>query len=185
MQYDRMQTPKKRGRIKTVIGTGGIVAALVVVFFGAVFWFRAPAENVQMVDSIAHILTPDPISAAVFNGIDTESHSAALIQTGTGSRIGTAVRGLKDGHFYLEINAALPEIERETQYYQVWLLRKLPYSFFSLGEMQTDEEGRFILEWEAPDDKNYADYTHVIITLNAYEGSADPGTHLVEGEFGK
>ena len=50
--------------------------------------------------------------------------------------------------------------------------------------MVTNDDGDFVFEWPAPDDKDYSSYTQVIITVNEYQGSADPGTHLVEGEFG-
>jgi hypothetical protein len=84
----------------------------------------------------------------------------------------------------LEINTTLPEIDREVYYYQVWLLSRLPYTFFSLGEMVTDEDGKFVFEWEAPDDEDYASYTEIIITVNQYEGSADPDQQRVIGVFG-
>ena len=82
------------------------------------------------------------------------------------------------------MKTTLPEIDREVHYYQVWMLRRLPYHYFSLGEMVTDEDGYFVLEWEAEDDEDYSAYTQIIVTVNPYDGSADPGQHLVEGEFG-
>jgi hypothetical protein len=163
-----------------------VVLLLFVVFVFAVRWFRsdAPSEE-SVVPSIADVLKPDPISQAVIDSsIDTDSREATLVWLATGERVGTATRGEKDGRFYVELKTSLPEIDREASYYQVWLLSRLPYDFFSLGEMVTDDDGAFVLEWQAPDDEEYSNYTQVIITVNEYQGSADPGTHLVEGEFG-
>lgn len=163
-----------------------VVAVLFVVFVVAVKWFRSePAQEEEVVSSIADVLKPDPIAQAVIDGaIDTQSRQAVLNWVASGERVGAATRGEKDDRYYFEMKTSLPEIDRETQYYQVWLLSRLPYDFFSLGEMVTDEEGYFVLEWAAGDDEDYSSYTQVIITLNAYDGSSDPGTHLVEGEFG-
>lgn len=174
------------GRWGSTILTVVMVAVLFVMFVVAVRWFRSePVEEEEVVSSIANVLKPDPISQAVIEGaIDTQSRQATLNWVASGERVGAATRGEKDDRYYLELKASLLEIDRETQYYQVWLLSRLPYHFFTLGEMVTDEEGYFVLEWAAPDDEDYSSYTQVIVTLNQYGGSSDPGTHLVEGEFG-
>ncbi len=177
---------RQKIRWGSAIGTGALVLLLFVVFVFAVRWFRSePPEEEQTVSSIADVLTPDPIAQAVIdNAIDTESKVATLRWTATGEAVGEARRGEKDGEFYIEFTSSLPEIDRATQYYQVWLLRRIPYDFFSLGEMITDEEGNFVLEWQAPDKQDYSGYSEIVITVNDYQGSADPGTHLVEGTFG-
>jgi hypothetical protein len=163
-----------------------VVLILFVLFIFAVREFReTEPEEDSLVDSIAEVLKPDPISQAVIDGaIDTESSEAVLRWTSTDERVGTAVRGEKDDRFYFQMQATLPEIDREIFYYQGWLLSRLPYDFFSVGEMLTNEDGDFVLEWEAPDADDYASYTQVIVTLNQYEGSADPGEHIVNGKFG-
>jgi hypothetical protein len=168
-------------------GTAVAVVVLFVVFVVAVREFRdKEPEEESVVSSIANVLKPDPISQAVIDGaIDTQSREATLAWVTTGERVGAAVRGEKDDRYYIEMKMALPEIDREVYYYQVFLLSRLPYNFFSLGEMVTNDDGDFVLEWPAPDDKDYSSYTQVIITVNEYQGSADPGTHLVEGEFGE
>lgn len=181
--------PERNNRVRrwgSTILTVVMVAVLFVMFVVAVRWFRSePVEEEEVVSSIANVLKPDPISQAVIEGaIDTQSRQATLNWVASGERVGAATRGEKDDWYYFEMKVSLPEIDREVSYYQVWLLSRLPYDFFSLGEMVTDEEGYFILEWPAPDDQDYSSYTQVIITLNQYEGSSDPGTHLVKGEFG-
>lgn len=183
MIHDRNNRARRWG--STAI-TAVAVLALFVVFVLAVRWFRSePVAEESVVSSIADVLKPDPISQAVIDGaIDTQSREATLNWVASGERVGAATRGEKDDRYYFEMKTSLPEIDRATQYYQVWLLSRLPYDFFSLGEMVTDEEGYFVLEWEAPGIEDYSSYTQVIITLNAYDGSSDPGTHLVEGGFG-
>ncbi len=171
----------------SAIGTVLAIIVLFVIFVFAVRWFRAePSQEEATVDSIADVLTPDPISRSVIqSAIDTQSRSATLYWQGTGEVVGEATRGEKDSAFYVELQTRLPEIDREAVYYQVWLLRKIPYDFFSAGEMVTDDEGNFILEWTAPDaQEDYATYSQIVITTNQFEGSSDPGEHLVEGEFG-
>lgn len=183
MIHDRTNRVRRWGSTTLTII---IVAGLFVVFALAVRWFRSePLQEEEVVSSIADVLKPDPISQAIIEGaIDTQSRQATLNWVASGERVGAATRGEKDDRYYFEMKVSLPEIDRDVSYYQVWLLSRLPYAFFSLGEMVTDEEGYFILEWPAPDDQDYSSYTQVIITVNPYEGSSDPGTHLVEGEFG-
>lgn len=181
---------ERGNRLRRWGSAAGTVAAVVILFLVFVFAVRefrdTEPEEETVVASIADVLKPDPISQAVIDGaIDTESREATLYWTATSERVGSATRGEKDDRYYLELKTSLPQIDRETSYYQVWLLSRLPYDFFSAGEMVTDEEGHFVLEWPAPDDQDYSGYTQIIITLNQYEGSADPGAHLVEGEFGK
>ena len=177
---------KKSFRWGSAIGSVGAVVLLFVLFVVAVTWFRSESiVEEDGVSSIVDILKPDPISQSVIDGaIDTESRDATLYWKSTGERVGMASRGKKDDLYYIEIKLSLPEIDREVQYYQIWLLRRLPYDFFSLGEMMTDEEGNFTVEWEAPDDQDYSGYGHIIVTRHAYDGDSDPGTHLVEGVFG-
>lgn len=174
-------------RWKSAAGTVGAVALLFLVFIVAVGWFRSePDVEEEVVESIADILKPDPISQALIDSaIDTESPEATLRWKATNEVVGQVVRGDKDDRYYLEIESVLPEIDREVHYYQVWLLSRLPYTFFSLGEMVTDEDGNFVFEWEAPDDEDYSFYTEIVITVNAYEGSTDPDRQRVYGVFGK
>ena len=182
----RERSSKSGIRWGSTMGTFAAVFMLFLIFIVSVGLFRSePEEEVSVVDSIADILKPDPISQAVIDGaIDTESPQATLRWNSTNEIVGEARRGEKDDQYYLEITATLPEIDREVHYYQVWLLSRLPYTFFSVGEMVTDEDGKFIFEWEAPDDEDYASYTEVIITVNQYEGSADPDQQRALGVFG-
>jgi hypothetical protein len=187
MVYDKKHRSNRIRRWGSAIGTGVLVLVLFVLFVFAVKWFRAPSEGADesLVGSITDVLTPDPISEAVLKGIDTQSKDATLRWIATGELLGEAERGVKDDGYYFEAELALPEIDRDIHYYQLWLVRKLPYDYFSLGEMVTDEDGKFVLEWEIAEDEGYFDYTQIVITVNQYDGSPDPGKHLVRGEFGE
>lgn len=178
----------KAGRIRrwTVFGTSGIVIALFVLFVIAVGWFRKPKETSEdRISSIAEVLRPDPISQAVLNGaIDTEARTAniALVE---GKRIvGDGRRGQKDSKPFFEFKISLPEINREVFFYQVWLVRPIPYDFFALGEMITNDEGMFVLEWEGEEENDYSAYVNVVVTRQEYGESTDPQVHIAEGEFG-
>ncbi|MBI4257009.1 hypothetical protein HY626_03075 [Candidatus Uhrbacteria bacterium] len=186
MNFSHHNPQKGKTRWGSMITTIMAVFLLFIIFVVAVRWFRSePVEEELVVSSIANVLKPDPISQAVIDGaIDTQSREATLNWMASGERVGAATRGEKDDRYYFEMKTSLPEIDREVSYYQVWLLSRLPYDFFSLGEMVTDEEGYFVIEWQAPDAEDYSSYTQVIITVNQYDGSSDPGAHLVEGEFG-
>lgn len=184
----RGDSSKRSAKVQSIASTGGIVLLLFVVFVVAVRWFRSepPAPADRGVESIVHVLKPDPISQAVIDGaIDTQSRDAQLYWMSTGERVGIATRGEKDDRFYFETRMSLPEIDRELYYYQVWLLQRLPYHFFSVGELVTDEDGYFVLEWEAPDDEVYSGYTQVIVTRNIYGESTAPEVQLIKGVFGE
>jgi hypothetical protein len=167
--------------------TGIIIIALVILFVVSVVWFRQPKETVEnRIDSIADVLIPDPISQAVISGaIDTESKTGQLFLVSTSEDVGQALRGLKDDRYFFEIKSRLPEIDREVFYYNVWLVRQIPYGYFSLGEMITNDDGDFVLVWESQDNNNYFGYTEIVITRQEFSGSKDPSIHIVEGEFGE
>ncbi len=182
-----------RGRISkggvrrwiSAAGTGAVVVILFIVFVFAVMWFRQPKDEVESrIDSIAEVLRPDPISQAVLSGaIDTQSRVATLRLKATSETVGEARRGQKDERYFFEIKATLPEIDREVFFYQAWLVRPIPYGYFSAGELTTNDEGDFVVEWEGEKDVEYSGYVEVVITRQEYEGSTDPQIHIVEGEF--
>jgi len=160
---------------------------LVVLFVVLVAWFRssksAPSE--EIVDSITDVLTPTPVSVELIErAVDIQSREAILYWLGTGEEIGEARRGEKDGAYYLRVKTALPMIDRESQFYEVWLLQQIPYAYFSAGEMITNDLGEFVLEWDAPEKAvSYNGYTRVIITLEVYDENSDPASHVAEGIF--
>lgn len=168
-------------------GTGAIVLGLFVVFVLAVAWFRRPQPTVEdRIDSIAEVLRPDPISQAVLNGaIDMEARIANVVLVEGGRSVGEGRRGKKDGKPFFEFKLILPEINREAFFYQIWLVRPIPYDFFSLGEMITDDEGAFVLVWEGEEGNDYLAYVDVVVTRQEYGGSTDPQVHIAKGKFEK
>ncbi len=183
------QYGRGKGKVRwgSAIGTGLIVIVLFVIFVFAVQWFRSSKPKpATEIDSIANVLTPEPIANEVIaKAIDTESRIARLVWQKTGEMIGEAKRGTKDGNYWFEMITTLPEIDREVYYYKGWLVRQVPYDYFSMGEMYTNDDGKFIITWPGEEDEDYSSYTKIIITQHEYDGDVDPGEHLVEGEFGK
>jgi hypothetical protein len=174
-------------RLTSVFGTGAMILFLMALFVVLVTWFRSsksdPSE--ETVDSIADILTPTPVSMEwIERATDTQSRQAVLRWLETGEEVGEAKRGKRDGVYEVQVKTSLPAIDRETQFYEVWLLRKIPYGYFSAGEMVTNDLGEFVLEWEAREsDISFDDYTQLIITLEAYDDNPDPALHVAEGFF--
>lgn len=169
------------------VGPISVVVGFVIVFIVSVAWFRQPDPVEETtIDSIASILRPDPISQAILNGaIDVESPSASLKLVSNQKIVGQAHRGIKDGHYFLELSASMPEIDREVFYYQVWLVRPIPYDYVPVGEMVTNEEGVFMLAWDGQPEVDYSGYMRLVITRQEYQGSKDPQTHIVRAEFGE
>lgn len=110
-------------------------------------------------------------------------NTAKLQDVRGGGGVGEAKRGTKDGVFYHTVTATLPEIDREAYFYEGWLVRKVPFDYFSTGEMVTNKEGEFVLEWEGEEGASYADYTEVVITLEPRDNDPSPADHVLEGTF--
>lgn len=186
--YYRSSFRSKRPRsvpYGAVFGTVGIVAALVALFAYGIWWFRfAPKDEpvVESSDSIASVLTPSPVSSAALAAAEGASNRAALRDAAGGSASGEAERDTDDGQFFFRVNANLPEIDREAYAYEGWLLRQVPYDYFSVGEFVTNDDGEWVLEWAGASGK-YDAYTQVVVTVEAKDGNPDPSRHVLEGEF--
>jgi hypothetical protein len=117
-------------------------------------------------------------------GLDLESSEATLKDVTGGGASGRATRGTGEGHYYHSVKTSLPTIDREQFFYEGWLVRPVPFDYFSTGEMVTNNLGEFVLEWNGLPGKDYQAYTRVVITLEAKDGNPDPAKHILEGEFG-
>lgn len=169
----------------TVFGTLGIVAALVALFAYGIWWFRfAPKDEpvAEASDSIANVLTPSPVSTAALAATEGASNRASLRDAAGGSASGEAERDTDDGQFFLRLKASLPEIDREAYAYEAWLLRQVPYDYFSVGDFVTNDDGEWVLEWAGAAGK-YDAYTQIVVTVEAKDGNEDPSRHVLEGEF--
>lgn len=124
-----------------------------------------------------------PAFTATIPGANGQDREAELVDVSGGTANGIATRGMENNVFTLAVKASLPEIDREKFFYEGWLVRKVPYDFFSTGEMVTNTLGEFVLEWAGEPGKNDNDFTEVIITLEVRDGNTAPAQHVLEGEF--
>lgn len=157
-----------------------LVGGFVLLFAGAMFLFRStkyekPAEKV-----VGVIETTKVTEAGILGNPD-----ATMIGVSSQKPVGTAVRTMANNLFHLNMSTTLPGIDRESQYYQAWLVRPVPYDYVSAGELMTDDLGSFVLDWNGLVDKNYSGYTNLVITLQARGGDEGPQGHVAEGEFGE
>ncbi len=173
-------------KTRSNVWTATAVILLGVVFVVAVYQFRKPDEpqDEKLVTPITDVFVPTkgPLSVPE-EGLFPYARQAELFSTVSGASVGYAYRGTRGGRYFVDVLSPLPEIDREKQFYQVWLVRPIPYDFFSAGEMVTNDLSQFVLTWEGEEAKEYGGYTRVVITLEAYEGPEGPHAHVVEGEF--
>ncbi len=176
-----MHSPHPPSRAGSVLGT--VLGLLVCAgfFAGSVFLFRSRAgataeERRRAKPELERAVTrvPDaPIQTSVLGGVNG-------VQGG-----GVATREAKNGTYTLSIHAQPPSIDRASEAYEVWLLRRRPFAFTRLGEMVTDEAGVFVLDWTSDDPAlDVGSYPTVVVTREAKDGNPDPGTHVLTGNFG-
>lgn len=164
-----------------VFGTSALIVILIGVFAVSVYWFRQKGGRSPA--TVEEALAPTS-AAAVSTVLDLQSTEATLQDVSGGSASGQATRGTRDGRYYHTVKTPLPMIDREEFFYEGWLVRPMPFDYFSTGEMVTNNLGEFILEWDGEAEKDYRAYTQVVITLEAKDGNPDPAKHILEGEFG-
>lgn len=179
------QRPKSKG-ISGTISTVLIVLVLGALFIYAVYEFRRPKEEpVAQMDTIEDVLTPSPLLVSVEENskeiVDVEK--ADLVAVGERGGRGVATRQIEDGVFFHTIKTDLPGIDRERYYYEGWLVRKVPYDYFSTGEMMTNNLSEFVLRFEGDPRGDYDDYTQVVVTLESRDQNPDPSEHVLRGEF--
>lgn len=171
--------------IKTVV----LVVFLVGVFAGSVYLFRtshasrAALNILSAVSAKTEGLSPsnEPETVTV-ELVNVENESGRVPSTG---KHDTAILERKDGKLHVTLNTSPSPIDRQTTTYEAWLFSRLPFGFFSLGELTTDEQGVFILNWEQADRPSYGSYRTIIVTREAKDANPDPGVHVLEGTFEK
>ncbi len=181
--HARRRSPRVTG---TVVVTGLIVIAIAGLFVCGIWWFRfrpKPTTDIVLPDTIANVMSPTSVSAADLAATTTgTARDAALRDVSGGSSTGTATRATADGQFSVALKAILPGIDRERETYEAWLVRQVPYDFFSLGEIVTNDDGDWVLEWKGAAGK-FDGYTRVVVTREAKDGNPDPAGHVMRGEF--
>lgn len=108
--------------------------------------------------------------------------SAVIKNLSDGAEIGAATRGAENSILYFTIKVSLPVIDRETEFYEVWLMRQVPFDFISVGEMTTNDSGEFVLEW-AGEAADRFQFNKVVITREAKDGNSAPANKVAEGAF--
>lgn len=181
-RYSRSYQKRSPVRASALLGTGAVVCLLLGVFAYSVYLFRKPASAVAQTNAAP--VVPIVSSAVVTPRLDTTSKEAVLNDVAGGTGHGTATRGTKDGLYYHTVKVSLPPIDRQAFDYEGWLVRTVPFDYFSTGTMVTNSLGEFVLEWSGEKGKDYGDYTKVVITLEPKDGNPDPAQHIVEGIFG-
>lgn len=188
MQYRSQFNARRRSsRVSgTIVVTALIVVAIGGLFALGIWWFRfrpKPTTDIAAVESIASVMSPTSVSAAdLAASTSGTARDAALRDVSGGSSAGTATRATVDGQFSVALKAVLPAIDREKEAYEAWLVRQVPYDYFSLGDIVTNDDGEWVLEWKGAVGK-FDGYTRVIVTREPKDGNADPSGHVLEGEF--
>ncbi len=194
MQYrSQFHVRRRSPRVTmTVLVTGLVVIAIGGLFALGIWWFRfriKPTADVPVTNTIANVMSPTSVSAAdLASTAAGTAREAVLRDVSGGSSTGTATRATADGQFSVALKASLPEIDREKELYEAWLVRQVPYDFFSLGEIVTNDDDEWVLEWQATSLASnvagkFDGYTRVVVTREAKDGNPDPSGHVLRGEF--
>ncbi|OGL63127.1 hypothetical protein A3C09_01340 [Candidatus Uhrbacteria bacterium RIFCSPHIGHO2_02_FULL_47_44] len=178
----QQRTSRSGARIPNHIHLWLMIGGFVVLFIVSVFFFRNTKPE-KIVAATGILATTE--SSVAFSPVPPPTSDATLIGVSSQKAVGSAARLLENGTFHLNIRATLPGIDRESQFFQAWLVRPVPYDYFSAGELVTNDLGTFVLDWAGSADTDYNGYTDVVITLQTRNGDPDPQVHIVEGEFGK
>ncbi len=169
-----------------MIGVGVGALAVVALFVGGIRWFRAKhddtAEAVATSETVSAVLAVSSVDASALVANVSAGNEATLSDVSGGTSSGTVRRGEEEGQFRVTLNAKLPDVDQAVSAYEVWLVRQVPYDYFSIGEIIKNDAGEWTLEWTGVP-KKYDAYTQVVITLEARDGNADPSGHVLEGEF--
>lgn len=181
--YYSKNNKRKTKALSNKVKTGAIVLVLFLIFVFGVKWFRGqPIEA----PSDLHTISLEDVSGAVpvleFDPL-TKQESVDLSDVAGGSSSGIATREIEDGLFRHVVKSNLPDINEETHFYEGWLVRPLPFDFFSTGSMVHNEDGQFVLEWFGGAGEKYEDYTKVVITIEPRDNDPAPGKHIQEGAF--
>lgn len=167
------------------LATAFFVLLIAGAFVGAVYLFRMKGNAAD---------APSPLPEGGTRGVGVadaliprtaiEDREAALYDVRDSLKVGVARRGVEDGKPYFEIVMNPPAIDRETHAYEAWIVRPVPYDYFSVGEMVTNDLGEFVVRWEGEKGTDVDEYTRVVVTLEAKDGNPDPGEQVIKGVFG-
>ncbi|MFA6131768.1 MAG: hypothetical protein WC702_01705 [Patescibacteria group bacterium] len=181
MYYHSHQKNKSRFRLPLqIIGMG--ILTLIISGVG-LFYLRTSQKNNAAKNNTSEIVAEsgEVVAAPI---VVLAKQTTVVKSLSSNLEVGAAERGIEKGILYHTIKVSLPEINRETEFYEGWLVRQAPYDFFSTGEMVTDDDGDFVLEW-AGEHSDIVSYDRVIITREARDDIAAPSEQVAEGVFGE
>lgn len=171
---------QRRGLFGIIFRSGLFVILFLVLFGSSVYFFRVAQKN-DLLKKAEEEITENNIQTPL---PPVEDVSANMLDLKTGATAGIAFRASVLNVFTHTIKTQLPTIDPSGSFYEGWLVRLVPYSFFSTGEMITNKEGQYVLEWKGDSETDYSGYTKIVVTLEARDGNPDPSEHVLEGVFG-
>lgn len=188
MQYrSSFQGRRRPARAGGVIVASGLAILVIAGLFAyGIWWFRFRPKttlDATPTNTIENVMSPASISAADLAAtVAGTSREAALRDVSGGNASGTAFRDTVDGRFVVRFELSVPEIDRNALAYEGWLIRQVPYDFISIGDVITNDDGGWVLEWSgAPGTLD--GYSRVVVTRELKDGNPDPAGHVLEGEF--
>lgn len=161
---------------RPVAGAISLGFLAIILFAAGLYHLRSEEWQKSREETVAVSAT----AALGSNQLKIMSRDVTIKSLSSGLEIGSATRGIENGIFYHTIKASLPVVDREKEFYEAWLLCQTPFDFFSTGEMVTNEDGEFVLEW-AGSHNDIENYSHVIITREARDNNPVPGERVAEG----
>lgn len=179
--YYRQKTKSHFRLPLQIIGVGILT---LIVFGVGLFYLRSGQKNRSENNNAVYDLDnpQNPFNPSSDNNAVLQKQTAVIKSLSSNLEVGSADRGIENGILYHTIKVSLPEINRETEFYEGWLVRQAPYDFFSTGEMVTNNLGEFVLDW-AGEHSDIVSYDRVIITREARDDNPAPAEHVAEGVF--
>ena len=166
---------------------GLLIIFFVILFIYAVYCFRSESQIFPLKKNKAeeNSYQDSPLLSSIEeNSKEIEDLEKADLKAMTkkgGSAIAT--RQLEKGIFFHTLKSHLPAIDRNHFFYEGWLVRQVPFDYFSTGELKTNNLGEFILKFQGDPKGDYKEYTQIVITLEVRDDNPDPNEHILEGEF--
>ncbi|MBI4599125.1 hypothetical protein HY734_02950 [Candidatus Uhrbacteria bacterium] len=159
-----------------------VLAGGILVFGYGVYHLRVQSRNATSAVAESEASLPSVEFAATSF---PPSDEAVLWDVSGGASEGRMTRGVAEGVVSYTIGVSLPTPDEASgMFYEAWLVRPLPYDFFSLGALSRDVDGFFVLVWSGEPGKDYAGYAEVVITWELPDGNPAPSEHVLEGAFG-
>ena len=158
-----------------------LFAAAVALFFLGLVWFRHQAESRNSLGEASPTAEgTDNINPSVQAPARRDREEATLYNV---DHVGLAVasREIQDHVFHHTVVAHLSP-PPEGMHYEGWLLRDEPFDFFATGTMDANADGTYALVWDGPFNKDFKDYTKIVVTIER-DGESGPNLHVLEGEF--